>query len=61
MKIRIMFKRVVQPPIDTPAMIDYYSEVFEATDVLGRFLEGKDCNGCAIGKDVVGMEIEKER
>jgi hypothetical protein len=60
MKIRVMFKRIVQPPIDTPASIDCLSEVFEISDTLARFLTGKDRRGCGVSFDVAGVEVIEE-
>lgn len=56
MKIRIMLKRIVQPPIETTAGIDYRSFEIQVDDITQRFIEGVDCGGCGISIDVVGIE-----
>ena len=56
MKVRIMLKRIVQPPIETVAGIDYHSIEIELDEVASRFISGADCGGCGVSIDVVGIE-----
>uniref|UniRef100_A0A6M3IQT5 Uncharacterized protein n=1 Tax=viral metagenome TaxID=1070528 RepID=A0A6M3IQT5_9ZZZZ len=61
MKIRIMLKRIVQPPIETQAGVDYHSFIFDVVDQTTlNFLTGADCRGCGVSIDVIGVEINPE-
>lgn len=60
MKVRIMFRRTVQPPFETLAVTDFRSQVIEVNDIIGRFLNGADCGGCGISIGVAGIEIVDE-
>ena len=56
MKVRIMLKRIVQPPIETTAGIDYHSIEIEVDEITERFIKGADCSGCGVSIGVVGIE-----
>ena len=58
MKVRIMLKRLVQPPIDTSAQPDNKSFVIDILqqDILD-YLNGMDCQGCGVSIECVGFEI----
>jgi len=60
MKIRIIFKRNIQPPIDTPAGIEHKTLEFYVGEEWENWLTGKDCESCSVWSTAVGYEIIKD-
>ena len=57
MKLRLIIKRTVQPPIDSSASVDFRTIDVDVDAVTERFMRGADCNGCAVSANVIGSEI----
>lgn len=58
--LRIILKRTVQPPIDTPASIEFKTVDVEVPPVLHDWMTGKDVSGCAVSAVAIGSENIKE-
>ena len=60
MKIRIIFRRNIQPPIDTPAGVEYKTLEFYLGEEWENWLKGNDCQSCNVWATAIGSEIIKE-